>query len=110
VGKWSQILEKVRAVIAKAQPEQQRELSAHEPDRDSDLRSHSALLKHYGDNFIPVIPVDRVDHTQARPFCLLSPSCPCHEDPENIAKVNGHVRAGLLTPQEATRTVKGEIL
>lgn len=71
---------------------------------------NSALPQHYGDNFIPVIPVDNVDHTQERPFCLLNPSCPCHEDPENISKVNGHVQDGLLTPQEATRTVKGEML
>jgi len=72
------------------------------------MRSNSAPLKHYGGNFIPVIPVDHIEHTQERPFCLLNPSCPCHEDPENIAKVNGHVQNGLLTPQEATRTVKGE--
>ena len=59
-----------------------------------------------GDNFLPVIPVDEIEHTVDRPFCW-NPSCPCHEDTEEIGKVAEAVSAGLLTSQEATDFVKG---
>ena len=66
----------------------------------------------YYDNAIPVIPVDYKEHTNSRPFCntTLNPDCPCREDEEAIQVVNQYVQAGLLTPQEATRTVEGRIL
>ena len=60
------------------------------------------------DNFIPVIPTqDPQMHTVAQPFCKVDPSCICHEDQENISVVNEQVRAGLVTPSEATRIVQG---
>lgn len=41
-------------------------------------------MQGYGDNFIPVIPLEDVLlHTSTRPFCLDS-TCPCHEDQELI--------------------------
>ena len=30
----------------------------------------SDMMHHYGDNFIPVIPVDSKEHTDEHPFCL----------------------------------------
>ena len=60
------------------------------------------------DNFITVIPtLDPQTHSVAQPFCKTDPSCICHEDPENIAVVHEQVNNGLVTPEEATRIVKG---
>ncbi len=64
-------------------------------------------MQPYGDNFIPVIPVDYTEHTSDHPFCG-DPSCFCHEDADAIAKVNEAVQAGLATPDDATRIVRGE--
>jgi hypothetical protein len=65
----------------------------------------------YGDNFIPVILEDESDmlHRPGNPFCF-DESCPCHEDPDSIAKVAEYVARGELTPQEATDFVKGRML
>lgn len=62
------------------------------------------------DNFSYVIPVDDLQHTQESPFCFADPKCPCHEDPELIGAVGNDVTNGLLTPDEATRLVKGETI
>lgn len=62
----------------------------------------------YGDNFILLIPLeDEPFHTQANPFCWDS-TCGCHEDQELLLFVSDAVTHGLLTPDEATRFVKGE--
>ena len=37
-------------------------------------------------NFIPVISVDYVVHTSEMPFCFTDPTCPCHDDHEEIQK------------------------
>lgn len=63
-------------------------------------------MQGYGDNFIPVIPVDDVEHTPGKPFCWNS-ACPCHEDEELISEVAAHVQDDLLTPDEATDFVAG---
>ena len=60
----------------------------------------------FADNFIPVIPVDELEHTPEKPFCWDS-SCPCHEDPLLISEVNDAVQNGLMTPSEATGFVAG---
>ncbi len=62
-------------------------------------------IQPYGDNFIPVIPVDYREHTNEKPFCWND--CPCHEDQEAINQVAGYVADGLMTPDEATDFVKG---
>jgi len=70
-------------------------------------------LQPYADNFIPVIPIEEtgdIRHTERNPFCFDDSTCPCHEDPTLIALVAQHVANGVLTPTEATRTVKGEML
>ena len=64
-------------------------------------------LKPIGDNFIPVIFVDERLHTPEHPFCS-NPSCPCHEDREEVAGVNQLVQDGLLTSSEATNYVLGK--
>ncbi len=56
---------------------------------------------------VPMIPVDYILHTPDRPFCP-DPSCPCHEDKEQIRILAEHVQDGLLTPNEATNIVKGK--
>ena len=63
----------------------------------------------YGDNFIPVIPIEEGEmiHTAEHPFCS-NPDCFCHEDEEEIAVVNGYYQDGLVTPQEATDIVAGK--
>jgi hypothetical protein len=63
----------------------------------------------YGDNFILVIPVERIIHTNQHPFCD-NPTCYCHEDATNIAIVQQQVQDGLLTRAEATRMVQGKQL
>lgn len=64
-------------------------------------------MQGYGDNFIPVIPVDEIMHTVDRPFCWNS-ECPCHEDETLILEVAAHVNNGLMTPEEATDFVAGK--
>ncbi len=66
-------------------------------------------MRQIGDNFISVIPVDYKEHTDEHPFCLNS-TCQCKENPELIRQVNEYVQQGLLTPQEATRTIEGKML
>jgi hypothetical protein len=63
----------------------------------------------YADNFIPVVPCDRIDHVDDSPFCI-DPTCDCHEDDKAIAAVNQMVQDGLLTPDEATDFVLGKLL
>ncbi len=67
-------------------------------------------MHHYGDNFIPVIPVDKLIHTDEHPFCTDDPSCICHEDPDNIARVHQFYLDGFVTADEATTIVKGKTL
>lgn len=66
-------------------------------------------LRHFGDNFIPVIPVDYKEHTPEHPFCW-NEDCPCHEDRDAIAAVNQAVQDGLMTPKEATDYVRGKLI
>ncbi len=63
-------------------------------------------MEPYGDNFIPVIPVDYKEHTREKPFCW-NDTCPCHEDEAAITVVNQAVQDGLMTPDETTDFVKG---
>jgi hypothetical protein len=61
------------------------------------------------DNFIPVIlSKDPQTHSLARPFCFTTPDCPCHEDTDEVNKVNEYVRDGLMTEAEAHNFVKGD--
>ena len=52
---------------------------------------------------------DDLVHTDDSPFCLDS-TCPDKDDPDLIAAVAQQVEDGLLTPEEATRTVQGRQL
>jgi hypothetical protein len=64
-------------------------------------------LQPYGDNIIPVIPIDHVMHTEEMPFCFANPFCPCHEDHEEIQKVAAWVTDGLMTEEEALQFIAG---
>lgn len=60
----------------------------------------------YGDNFIPIIPVDHATHTADHPFCD-DPTCPCKEDGESIGKVHQAYLDGIITAQDAIDIVMG---
>lgn len=70
----------------------------------------SGTLRYYGENFIPVIPVDSKEHTDDHPFCLTDPTCPCHEDAELLTPIAQAVNDGLMTSNEATDYVMGRTL
>ena len=57
-------------------------------------------MQPYADNFIPVIPVYYILHTEARPFCF-EPDCPCHADEQETRQVKEFYDAGLITAAEA---------
>lgn len=67
-------------------------------------------MQSYGNNFIPVIPLeDEPLHTPTNPFCY-DVKCPCHEAQEFIQAVAQQVQNGLFTPQEATDFIAGKTL
>lgn len=55
---------------------------------------------------VPLIPVDYTVHTPDNPFCD-DPTCPCHEDPDNIEMVHQAYEDGIVTANDATDIVKG---
>ncbi len=71
--------------------------------------NHDDTLRPFADNYIPVIPVDAILHSDAKPFCYNS-TCLCHEDSETIAQVNQYVQDGLITPRDATNIVNGKTI
>jgi len=46
-------------------------------------------------------------HTPEMPFCFTDPSCPCHDDQEEIQKVAVWVTDGLMTEEEAIHFIAG---
>lgn len=60
----------------------------------------------YGDNFIPVIPTDSMNHSTTHPFCS-DPACPCHENTAAVRQVNEWHRDGLISTTDATEIVRG---
>ncbi|GHO77461.1 hypothetical protein KSD_52320 [Ktedonobacter sp. SOSP1-85] len=82
--------------------------SCHQPPSAS-RGKRSEVPAPYGDNFLPVIPNDTQRHSITNPFCFV-PSCPCHEDMNNIAEVAQYVNDGLLTLDEATDHVNGRYI
>src|SRR5690348_3440808 len=50
-------------------------------------RDASTDLKHYGDNFIPVIPSDYLEHDPNNSFCW-NDGCICREDQDAIGTLN----------------------
>lgn len=52
---------------------------------------------------------DDLVHTEEHLFCY-DPTCGCHEDSILIAQVAQHVADGLLTPDEATDLVSGNMI
>ncbi len=62
-------------------------------------------------NHVPVVLMeDDLAHTAERPFCFIDDQCPCHEETLLIAEVAQAVTDGLLTPDEATNFVAGQLL
>jgi hypothetical protein len=61
----------------------------------------------YGDNFIPVVPVDRMIHTADNLNCD-DPDCPCNSS--TIDELQGYYNDGLVSSDDATRIVKGKTI
>ena len=84
-----------------------------EPPNVKKGRAMSArTVTHYGDNFIPVIPVEDdscTSHSDKHPFCW-DETCMCHEDQELLTRVNEAVDNGLLTADEATTLIQGKVV
>ncbi|MGH2479057.1 MAG: hypothetical protein ACRDHW_05320 [Ktedonobacteraceae bacterium] len=68
--------------------------------------STSLTIVESGDNFIPIIPVESVEHTSTRPFCW-DMTCPCHQDLEALARIAWAHHEGLCTAEEAGRIIAG---
>jgi hypothetical protein len=64
-------------------------------------------MKHYGDNFVFVMPEDHPLHTLEHPFCG-DPTCPCSEDTDALTELVYAIKDGLITPDDATRIIKGK--
>jgi len=64
-------------------------------------------MQQYADNFIPVIPDTNICHTKEHPFCG-DPTCLCYGDKDNIAAINDAINDGIITPDDATRIMKGK--
>jgi hypothetical protein len=64
-------------------------------------------MQHYGDNFIPVLADTQPLHTEEHPFCG-DPTCPCSENTDALTELAQAIRDGLITPDDATRILKGE--
>ena len=62
-----------------------------------------------GDYFVPVVPIDHIEHPEENPFCY-DATCDCYEDDEVIEAVYQAVLDGLLTADEATDLVLGRLL
>lgn len=69
-------------------------------------RGVSADPKHYGDNFIPVIPGEYLEHSPENPFCW-SGGCPCREDQDAIHALNAAYQDGLITSEEVNSIYHG---
>jgi hypothetical protein len=55
-----------------------------------------------------LIPMeDDLLHTNEHPFCD-DPTCGCHEDSILIGEILTQVKAGTLTPEEATDLISGK--
>jgi hypothetical protein len=64
-------------------------------------------MQHYGDNFVLVVPDAQPLHTPEQPFCG-DPTCPCYEDPQNIADISQAIKDGLITSDDANHIIKGK--
>ena len=64
-------------------------------------------MQHYGDNFVVVVPEDHLLHTPEHPFCG-DPTCPCSEDADALTELAQAIREGLISPEDATRIIKGK--
>lgn len=69
-------------------------------------RSGSANSQHYGDNFIPVISSDYLEHDSDTPFCW-NDGCPCREDQDAIGTLNEAYQGGLVTSDECDSIYHG---
>ncbi len=57
-----------------------------------------------------VYPIEEFPfHTPDHPFCN-DLTCPCHEDQESIAELNGYYEAGLVSRDDADRIYRGQTL
>jgi len=72
----------------------------------------SKHIQPYGDNFIPIIPMEDdpcASHTDDHPFCW-DETCLCHGDQELLTRVNEAETNGLLTADEAATLIQGRMI
>lgn len=69
-------------------------------------RRTSADPEHYGDNFIPVIPGEYLEHDSTNPFCW-NDGCICREDQDAIDALNEAYQGGLVTSEERNTIYHG---
>lgn len=60
----------------------------------------------WADNFIPVIPVDYLEHTTDQPFCW-DDGCPCREDQDAINELNQQFQDGLVSAEDVECIYQG---
>ena len=61
-------------------------------------------IQPYADNFIPVIPTDRLVHTDQQPRCH-DPECPCHDKLKQ--ELQQLYQEGLVSAGDASRILEG---
>jgi hypothetical protein len=64
-------------------------------------------MQHYGDNFILVVPDSQPLHTAEHPLCG-DPTCICYEDNDAITELAQAIKDGVITPDDATKIMKGK--
>jgi hypothetical protein len=66
----------------------------------------TSSLDEFGEEY-DVYPVENLPlHTPDHPFCD-DLTCPCHEDQEAIAELNGYYETGLVSRDDAERIYRG---
>ena len=66
-------------------------------------------MRHFGDNFILVVPEEHLLHTPEHPFCG-DPTCLCAENTDALTELDQAIKDGLLTPDEATAFIQGRMV
>lgn len=57
----------------------------------------------------PTVDVDQREHTNDHPFCDDS-TCPCHEDRENLATLQGWYNDGLIGEVDGDLIYRGKTI
>lgn len=67
------------------------------------------MFQPYGDNFVPVIPTDALEHTPEKPFCW-NDACPCREDQDALGELAGFFQQGLVSRSDVDNIYHGRVV